>query len=165
VIEELQKEFDEVIAYFYNPNISPEEEYNHRLAEVKRYCDEKGVNLIEGVYEHDHWLEHVKGLENEPEKGSRCEKCFTLRLSEAAQKAGELGCTHFATTLTMGRQKPVAMINKIAKEVALIYGVEFVDRVWRQAGGQEAGVKISAEHDFHRQDYCGCEFSIRKMGD
>ncbi len=161
IIQELKKQFEEVIAYFYNPNIFPEEEYEHRYGEVKRYCDLQKVELIKGVYEHDHWQEHIKGLELEPEKGKRCEKCFTLRLSEVAQKAFEVGCSHFATTLTMGRQKPASMINEIGHEVGQVYGVEFIDRVWRQGGGQELGKQISDECQFHRQDYCGCEYSIR----
>ncbi len=162
VISELTKHGHEVAVYFYNPNIFPEDEYQLRLQEVRRYTDELGIKLIQGKYAHDEWLDLVKGLENEPEKGSRCQKCFMHRLAEVAQKAHELGFEAFASTLTISPHKPAEMINQIGHELADFYGLQFIDNIWRKNEGYKKSCKISEEHHFHRQDYCGCEFSIRK---
>lgn len=162
VIKELQESGHEVIVYFYNPNIFPEDEYNLRLEEVKRYTDKLGVQLIKGKYEHDEWSEFVKGLEQEPEGGARCEKCFQKRLGEVAQRAQEEGCDAYASTLTISPHKNAEMVNRIGHEFADFYGLQFIDNIWRKNEGYKKSCDISREEDFHRQDYCGCEFSIRE---
>ena len=118
------------------------------------------MDLIKGKYEHDEWLEFVKGLENEPERGARCEKCFQKRLSEVAQKASEEGFDAYASTLTISPHKPAEMVNNIGKEFVDFYGIEFIDSIWRKNDGFKKSCKISDEEHFHRQDYCGCEFSL-----
>jgi len=161
VIEELQKDGHKVTVYFYNPNIFPEEEYNLRLDEMKKYCEKYSVDLIVGKYEHDEWLEFIKGLENEPEKGKRCEKCFQKRLAEVAQKANEESFEAYASTLTISPHKPAEMINKIGHEFAEFYSLKYIDTIWRKNDGFRKSCKLSEDEDFHRQNYCGCEFSIR----
>ena len=159
VLSELKREGHQVSVYFYNPNIWPEDEYNLRLTEVRRYTDELGIKLIEGKHAHAEWLEVVKGLENEPEKGERCRKCFMHRLGEVAQRAMEDGFDAFASTLTISPHKPAEMINQIGQELAEFYNLKFIDNIWRKNEGYKKSCVISKEHDFHRQDYCGCEFS------
>ena len=161
VVEELRKQGYDVTVYFFNPNISPEEEYNLRLQEMQRFCDENNVGLIIGKYNHDEWLSAVKGFEQEKEGGSRCEKCFMHRLGEGAQKAMEDGFEIFATTLTMSPYKPVEMINRIGRELADFYGIKFLDTVWRENDGYKKACELSKKYDFHRQNYCGCEFSAK----
>lgn len=161
VVQELKKSGHNVTIYFYNPNIAPEDEYKLRLAEMERYAKKTGTPLIIGKYEHDEWLEFIKGLENEPEKGKRCEKCFQKRLSEVAQRASEDGFDAYASTLTISPHKDAELVNKIGHEFADFYGLKFIDTVWRKNEGYKKSCDISKEEDFHRQDYCGCEFSIR----
>jgi epoxyqueuosine reductase len=162
VIKELQEGGHKVIVYYYNPNVFPEDEYKLRMNEVERYTKEMGVKLIKGKYEHDEWLEFVKGLETEPEKGKRCEKCFQKRLGEAAQRASEEGCEAYTSTLTISPHKPAEMVNRIGQEFADFYGLQYIDTIWRKNDGYKKSCEICEKHDFHRQDYCGCEFSIRK---
>jgi len=162
VVNALREDGHEVSVYFYNPNISPEDEYNLRLAEMKRYCAKTKTPLIVGKYEHDEWLLIVKGLESEPEGGKRCEKCFQKRLAEVAQKAQEENFEAFATTLTISPHKNAEVINKIGHELADFYGLKFIDTVWRKNEGYKKSCQISTEEGFHRQNYCGCEFSIRE---
>ncbi len=162
VIKELQNMGYEVTAFFYNPNIFPQEEYDLRLQEVKRFCAKEKVKLIIGEYRHEDWREHVKGLELEPEKGKRCEVCFNLRLSEAAQVAQENSYDAMASTLTISPHKDAVLINKIGHEMADLYGLTFIDRVWRKENGFKKSCDLAEQEKFHRQDYCGCEFSIRK---
>jgi epoxyqueuosine reductase len=161
VINELKRAGHDVSVYFYNPNIFPEDEYELRLKEVERYCNKLGVELIEGKYEHDEWLDFIKGLENEPERGARCEKCFQKRLSEVAQRASEEGFDAIASTLTISPHKPAEMVNNIGHEFADFYNLKFIDNIWRKNEGFKKSCKISEEEDFHRQDYCGCEYSRR----
>jgi len=161
VVNELLKEGYDVTVYFFNPNIFPQEEYQGRFEEMKRFCEDKNVKLIEGKYVRDEWLLSVKGFENAPEGGSRCEKCFMHRLGEAAQKAMEENCEYFATTLTVSPHKPVEMINKIGHELADFYNLKFIDTIWRKNEGYKKACELSEQYGFHRQDYCGCEFSQR----
>ena len=162
VIRELKEQGFEVVVYYYNPNIWPEDEYKLRLKEIEKYCQKENVELIVGKYEHEDWLDFVRGFENEPEKGKRCEKCFQKRLGEVAQKASEMGFDAYASTLTISPHKPAEIINKIGQAFAEFYGLEFVDKIWRKNEGYKKSCEISHEEGFHRQDYCGCEFSLRK---
>ena len=161
VIQELQKDGHEVSVYFFNPNIYPEEEYLVRFEEMKKYCKKNKVQLIVNQYDHDEWLDRVKGHETDKEGGERCKLCFMYRLSEVAQKAMEEGFESFATTLTISPHKNAEIINQIGHELADFYNLRFIDTVWRKNEGFKKSCKISEEEGFHRQDYCGCEYSIR----
>ena len=162
MIKELQNMGYEVTVFFYNPNIFPEDEYNLRLNEAERFCAKEGVKLKVGEYDYEAWKENIKGHENAPEKGSRCEICITLRLQETAQVASEDGFEAMASTLTISPHKSVDMVNSIGHEMADIYGVEFIDKVWRKDEGFKKSCELAEDEGFHRQDYCGCEFSIRE---
>ncbi|HMB26348.1 MAG TPA: epoxyqueuosine reductase QueH [Patescibacteria group bacterium] len=161
IIKELQKMGHEICVYFYNPNIFPKEEYDLRFNELKRYTEDLQIPLIEGRYDHKDWLEKVKGLENEPEGGRRCYQCFLHNLGEVAQKAYEEGFKALATTLTISPHKPVEMINSIGQKSADFYGLKFIDQVWRKNNGYKNSCDLSRKYNFHRQNYCGCEFSIK----
>lgn len=161
VVKILKEQGHNLLVYFYNPNIMPTDEYELRLAEMKRFCNKINVPIIVGKNEHEEWLTSVAGFETAPEGGERCEKCFMKRLSEAAQKAQEESCDAFATTLTMSPRKNVKLINKIGQELANFYGLKFIDEVWRDNEGYKKACALSKEEGFHRQNYCGCEFSIR----
>jgi predicted adenine nucleotide alpha hydrolase (AANH) superfamily ATPase len=160
VVNELLDKGYDVTVYFYNSNIIPEEEYELRLQEMQRFCAEKKVPLIVAKYNHEDWLTSVAGFEKEPEGGARCEKCFMHRLGEVAQKAMEDGFEIFATTLTVSPHKPVEMINKIGHEFADFYNIKFLDTIWRENDGYKKACQLSKEYGFHRQNYCGCEFSV-----
>ena len=104
VINQLLDKF-EVTVYFFNPNIFPEEEYLQRLSEVKEFCRRQKILYYEENYQPRKWLTFVKGYEQEPEKGFRCDLCFLFRLGKTAEFAKANDFDWFATTLTMGRQK------------------------------------------------------------
>jgi len=161
VAKKLFDEGNDVSVYYYNPNIFPKEEYDLRLSEMKRFCEKYKIPFIVGDADHELWRQSVAGYEKEPERGKRCEICFAHRLAEAAQKGSELGVDALATTLTMSPLKSAETINRIGHEVAALYGLEFIDRVWREQNGGKEAVKLAKEENFHRQNYCGCEFSIR----
>lgn len=161
VIESLKDEFD-ISVFFYNPNIYPAQEYEKRLSAIKKFCDDKKVHLIEGNYNHEGWLNMVKGLENEPEGGERCVSCFELRLCVAADFASENGFDIFTTTLSVSPHKNFKSISQIGKELEKECGIRFLDRDFKKDDGFKRSIELSKEHSLYRQDYCGCEFALKK---
>ncbi|MBO7130290.1 MAG: epoxyqueuosine reductase QueH [Prevotella sp.] len=146
--------------FYYNPNIFPREEYEIRKNESKRHAEGLGLTWIDGDYNHEQWRQDVCGLEGEPERGKRCEQCFVLRLTMAAQKAKELGLQYFTTTLASSRWKSLEQINQaghLAEQT--VEGTTFWDQNWRKGGLQERRNQLLKEFNFYNQQYCGCEFS------
>jgi predicted adenine nucleotide alpha hydrolase (AANH) superfamily ATPase len=160
VIRRLADDF-EVVGFFYNPNIHPEEEYNKRLMEVQRISALWRVLVDTGPYDHERFLGVTRGLEGEPEGGTRCNACYRLRLEEAARRAADNGCTHLATTLTIAPMKKAAVINPIGREAAARYGLVFVEQDWKKRDGFKHSIEIAKDLGLYRQNYCGCEFSLR----
>jgi predicted adenine nucleotide alpha hydrolase (AANH) superfamily ATPase len=150
--------------FYYNPNIYPREEYEIRKNESKRHAESLGIRWIDGDYNHEQWRQGVCGLEGEPERGRRCQQCFTLRLTVAARKAQELGIPYFATTLASSRWKSLEQIERAGHQVEqAVEGVTFWAQNWRKGGLQERRNQLLKEFDFYNQQYCGCEFSIRPI--
>ena len=148
--------------FYFNPNIWPLEEYEIRKEESKRHAESLSVRWIDGDYDHAEWLRGVCGLEGEPERGRRCEQCFTLRLTEAARMAHELGIPTFATTLASSRWKNLEQINRAGQAAELaVPGTTFWARNWRKGGLQERRNQLLREFGFYNQQYCGCEVSQR----
>jgi hypothetical protein len=156
VIRRLKVQY-EVVGYYYNPNIHPEEEYNKRLMEVQRLSALWRVLVDAGPYEHGRFLEAVR--EREREGGTRCERCYRLRLEQAAAAAQANGCTHFATTLTIAPMKKAAVINPVGQTAAQAHGLIFVAEDWKKNDGFRHSVELARELGLYRQNYCGCEFS------
>ena len=152
----------EITSFFYNPNIHPEQEYQQRRDELKGYARQSGVEVVESQYDVDRWFELVKGLENEPERGKRCEVCFRMRLEQTARFAQENGFDCFTTTLTISPHKNAKQINKIGAELADLYGVKFLAADFKKKDGYKRSVELSKQYNFYRQNYCGCVFSRRK---
>ena len=164
--------------FYYNPNIYPREEYEIRKNESKRHAESLGLTWIDGDYDHEQWRQDVCGLEDEPERGRRCEQCFVLRLTVAARKAQELGLQYFTTTLASSRWKDLEQINRagllaeqtvnaqrpiVNCQLSIINcQVSFWAQNWRKGGLYERRNQLLKEFDFYNQQYCGCEFSQRK---
>ena len=158
VIEVLRNDYDLTI-YYYNPNIDTDEEFNHRLAEQKRYCALAGIKVIEDGYNPDDFLSKVKGLENEKEGGARCPVCFKIRLLKTAQKAKELGFDSFGTTLTVSPHKDATIINAIGKSIESDEDIEFIEGNYKKQDGYKKSVELSKKYNLYRQNYCGCKFA------
>ena len=150
-----------VVVYFYNPNIYPEDEYKKRLEAERTLCAHFGCELIEGKYEPEVYYEYVKGFENEPEKGARCEKCFELRLENAAQKATELGIDEFTTSIVISPHKNFDKISKIGEMIANKYNLKYTSINFRKNDGFLKTNQISKSLNLYRQNYCGCKFALR----
>ena len=162
VLEYLSDYF-EITVFYYNPNISPEEEYEKRVAEQKHLIQELPVrhpiHLVVGNYEPERFYALSKGLETVPEGGERCFRCYRLRLEETARMAEEGGYDYFATTLTISPLKNAQKLNEIGEELSGIYKVEHLPSDFKKKNGYKRSVELSAEYGLYRQNYCGCVFS------
>lgn len=145
--------------FFSNSNIVPKEEYDLRRQEITRYAESMGLTVIDDDYDHEEWLQHVKGLENEPERGSRCMECFKFRLRRAALYAAGHGYDALATTLASSRWKSLEQVNAAGGWACEGLPVTFWAGNWRKGGLQPRRNEIIREQNFYNQNFCGCEFS------
>ncbi len=162
IIECLLKHGITPIIYYSNPNIFPEEEYLIRKNECTRYAQSLGLDIIDDDYDHAAWLQHIKGLEDQPERGGRCLQCFKLRLRCTARYAHENGIKVITTTLASSRWKSLEQINEAGHYAVQPYSdVAWWEQNWRKGGLSERRIAIIKEYNFYNQQYCGCEFSMR----
>jgi predicted adenine nucleotide alpha hydrolase (AANH) superfamily ATPase len=153
----LIREGREVLGFFYNPNIYPEEEYRLRLDNARKVGGELGFRLREGPYEPEVWTERVRTLENEPEGGRRCPVCFKMRLERTYQFMLEEGCEAFTTTLTMGSNKPAGTMGKIGQEIG---GGRYLESDFKKKEGFKRAGELARQWGLYRQHYCGCKYSF-----
>jgi predicted adenine nucleotide alpha hydrolase (AANH) superfamily ATPase len=161
-LEKLQHDYpqEKLIGFFYDPNIHPFSEYQLRLLDVKRSCKKLGIELLEGEYDFEAWIEAVRGLENEPEKGKRCEVCFDKRFEVSANKALELGEKSITTTLLVSPLKSQEQLKRSGDIFFKKYGVEFIAYDYRTNGGTQEQSRVTKEEQLYRQDYCGCIYGL-----
>jgi len=161
-LQKLREDFpnERLVGFFYDPNIHPYSEYRLRLLDVQRSCDRLGIELIEGEYDFETWMKAVKGYENEPEKGVRCEICFDRRFEVSAKKAREIGEKSMTTTLLVSPKKSQEQIKRTGERFAKDFGVEFVYVDYRSKGGTQLQQQIGKAEKLYRQDYCGCLFGL-----
>ena len=162
VLEYLSQFFNITVLY-YNPNISPKDEYLYRLQEEKRLISEmkfkNPVKILDCDYNADEFFAVAKGLEKEPEGGKRCEKCFDLRLDFTAKTAKENKFDYFATTLTISPLKNANLINQIGESLAEKYNVKYLSSDFKKKEGYKRSITLSKEYNLYRQNYCGCIYS------
>lgn len=152
----------ETTVFFYNPNIHPIEEYEIRKRENKRFCDQLGFEFVDVDYDKENWFKRIKGLEDEPERGDRCTKCFDMRFERSALYAHENDFPLFATTLGISRWKDLDQVNDSGLRAAKPYkNLIFWDVNWRKKGGSSRMIEISKREEFYQQEYCGCVYSLR----
>lgn len=178
IIEAMMQNGITPVIYYCNPNIYPHQEYEIRKNECTRYAESLGLEIIDADYDHDNWLEAVKGFEAEPERGGRCLKCFKLRLLRTAEYAMQHGIKVITTTLASSRWKSLDQINEAGRWAveelerrnsrlgveteSVLFPPIWWEQNWRKGGLQERRLQIIKEYDFYNQLYCGCEFSMRK---
>ena len=165
VLEKLQEIF-EITVFFYNPNISESLEYTKRVEEQKRLIEAFNhknplcpIKIIEGNYEPLEFYEIAKGLENCPEGGERCFKCFALRLEKTALLAKKESFDFFTTTLTISPLKNADKLNEIGESMAAKYETVFLPSDFKKKEGYKRSIELSKEYDLYRQNFCGCAFS------
>lgn len=162
VLERLSRFFS-ITLLFYNPNISPAEEYKRREKELRRLvCTmplQNPVSFAACDYRPEAFSAAAKGIETLPEGGARCLCCYRLRLEEAAKKAAELDSDYFTTTLSISPMKKSSVLNALGEEIGANYGVRHLPCDFKKRGGYQRSIVLSKEYGLYRQDYCGCAFS------
>lgn len=162
VLEYLHTYFD-ITLHFYNPNISPETEYNYRAEELKRLVAELGltdkIKFIFEDYDPAPFYDISKGLEDLPEGGERCFKCYNLRLRKSAEAANEKGFDYFTTTMSISPHKNADKLNEIGGELADKYNVNYLHSDFKKKNGYKRSCELSEQFNLYRQDYCGCIYS------
>ena len=165
VLEYLTQHFD-ITLFFCNPNITDRDEYLRRLGELYKLCELapfcRGVDIVEDTLPTSSFFEAAAGTELEPEGGSRCSRCFSLRLNRTAGYAKAHRFPIFATTLTVSPHKNAALINALGAEEASAAGVEYLPSDFKKRGGYQRSIVLCREYDIYRQQYCGCVFSMPK---
>ena len=159
VLEYLSQHFD-ITLFYYNPNIYPAAEYEHRLREQLRLCELLNIKMHPCIYDPERYFDAVKGLEDEPEGGARCTKCFALRLDYTASLAKQLGFPLLTTTLTISPHKNAPLINAIGEQTAEKYGITWLPGDFKKKNGYLRSIQLCKQYDIYRQNYCGCKFSI-----
>lgn len=159
---EILKEDYEPIVFFSNSNIYPQDEYERRKQELINYCNKMDYSYILDEYTPNKWQTFITGLENEKEKGLRCNKCFEFRLEQTAKKAIELGIKTITTTLTVSPHKISKNIFLVGQTISEKYNINFLEKDFKKQNGFLNTMKLAKENDFYRQQYCGCKYSIRK---
>jgi predicted adenine nucleotide alpha hydrolase (AANH) superfamily ATPase len=154
--------FKNIMFFEFNPNIFPSEEHDRRTKDIRKLCSLKEVPFHTAPCDHETWLKKVSSLKDEPEGGQRCSLCYRIRLEETAKKAAEIGVPFFACTLSISPHKDTRKINSIAEEIAGKCGVLFFPEDFKKKDGFKRSLQLSRELEFYRQNYCGCEFSMRK---
>jgi len=155
--------FFKITIYYYNPNISPKEEFIKRLEEQKNLLLkmplENKVNCIEGIYDLQSFINLSKGLENLPEGGERCYKCYNIRLEKTAALAKEKNFDYFTTTLSVSPYKNAEKLNEIGSALSKKYGVNYLYSDFKKKNGYKRSIELSKIYNLYRQNYCGCIFS------
>lgn len=165
VLEYLSRYF-RITVFYYNPNIYPESEYAKRTKEQQKLIRdmkfEHPVSYQEGRYERKEFFEIARGLEEAREGGARCMKCYALRLEETARAAKAGGFDYFTTTLSISPMKNAQKLNEIGIRTGDEYGVKYLVSDFKKKNGYKRSTELSKEYGLYRQDYCGCEFSLRE---
>ena len=167
VLEYLSR-FFEITCLFYNPNISPADEYEKRAEELRRLISEQPhenpVSIIVEKYNPQDFFAAIKGYEHIKEGGERCFRCYRLRLEMAAKYAKEYNFDYFCSTLSISPLKNARKLNDIGEELSDIYKISHLPNDFKKKGGYKRSIELSAEYDLYRQNYCGCVFSKNERG-
>jgi len=163
MVEEMQaSSVNEVVVFFYNPNIHPRKEYEIRKEENKEYCKRIGVEFVDVDYDVENWYERMKGLEYDPERGKRCTECFDMRMERTALYAHEYGFQAIATTNSTSRWKDERQVDESGFRAADKYdGIKYWRYEWQSDEMTLRKYQISANERFYKQEYCGCSYSLR----
>ncbi|MBS7238636.1 MAG: epoxyqueuosine reductase QueH [Acetatifactor sp.] len=163
---EYLKQYFQITVFYYNPNISEQQEYRKRVEEQKRLIAAfnalgRGypIRILEGDYEPERFFEIAKGYEDCREGGERCFRCFELRLRETARQAAAGDYDYFCTTLTISPLKNAVKLNEIGEALAGEYQIPWLPSDFKKKNGYKRSVELSAEYELYRQNFCGCGFS------
>ncbi len=158
-------DFFSVTVFYFNPNITPIEEYEKRKKEQIRLINELNLNgktkieILDADYVPKQFFEIAKGLEDCPERGERCLKCYELRMRKTAQVGKEKNFDYFATTLTLSPLKNSKDINQIGRKIESEEKIKYLVSDFKKEDGNKRSIELSGKYNLYRQNYCGCVYS------
>lgn len=171
VLKKLSPYFN-ITIFYYNPNISPQKEYEKRKQEeinfinklnrTKEFNNICEIKFLDCDYNNKIFFSSVKGLEDEPEGGKRCKVCYKLRLEETAKIAKQNNFEYFSTTLSVSPYKNSQLLNEIGKFLSEEYNIKYLFSDFKKENGYKTSIELSKSHGLYRQDYCGCVFSLKE---
>lgn len=165
ILELLSEQYD-ITVFFYNPNITEKDEYEKRYGELIRFIEEApfaiNVVAVDGGYDSEAFFGMSKGMEELPERGARCYKCYEMRIEEAAKYAAEKGFHLFTTSLSISPHKNASWINEIGARCQEKYRIDYMYSDFKKKNGYARSIQLSKEYNLYRQDYCGCIYSKRE---
>lgn len=165
VLEYLSKYF-EITLFFYNPNITDEDEFNKRKEELirlnKEIAPQNAIDIIVGEYEPDKFMSMAKGLEDLPEGSNRCFKCYEMRLRKTAELARDKQFDYFCTTLSISPYKNADKLNSIGELLSQEYNIPYLYSDFKKNNGYKKSIELSKKYHLYRQNYCGCIFSKKQ---
>ena len=168
VLEYLSEYFN-ITIYYYNPNINTYEEFKKRADEQRRLINEmkfkNKVDCIIAVYNNSEFEDAIRGLKDEPEGGSRCFKCYRLRLEQACKYALEHDFDYFTTSLSISPYKNSAKLNEIGADLEQQYNIKYLYADFKKKDGYKRSIELSKVYNLYRQDYCGCIYSKKSRED
>lgn len=174
VLKKLSPYFN-ITIFYYNPNISPQQEYEKRkfeeinfikkLNKTKEFGNSFEIKFLDCDYDNSTFFNAVKGLENELEGGKRCKVCYKLRLEETAKKAKLNNFDYFSTTLSVSPYKNSQVLNEIGKSLSEEYNIKYLFSDFKKENGYKTSIELSKENNLYRQDYCGCIFSLKERNE
>ncbi len=152
-----------VTVLYYNPNIEPFSEYEKRKEEQKRFIksfpSKNQISFLDCDYENEKFKIIAKGLENIPEGGKRCHKCYTLRIEKTAILAKENNFDYFCTTLSVSPFKNSRVLNEIGNMLEKKYDIKYLYSDFKKEDGYKKSIEYSKKYNLYRQNYCGCIYS------
>ena len=151
------KDYFDITILYYNPNIEPIEEYNKRKNEQIKLCNLFNINVMDCDYDNDIFHDVVKGLEDVPEGGARCFKCYELRMRKTAELSKDYD--YFGTTLTISPLKNSKKINEIGIMLESEYNTKYLLSDFKKKEGYKKSIILSKEYNLYRQNFCGCIYS------
>ena len=161
----------DIILYFFNPNIHPLSEYELRRDTQRRFIEEfnrttgSSIVFMEGEYVPELFFKRTEALKDEPEGGKRCWVCYRIRMEHAAERARELGCDYFASTLTVSPMKNSNKVNEFGLEIQQTAGIYYLPSDFKKTGGYQRSIQLSKSYELYRQSYCGCIYSKRVVSE
>ena len=168
VLEYLSEYFN-ITIYYYNPNISPYEEFQKRAEEQIKLINEMNfknpVKCIIAKYDNVEFEEAIHGLEEEKEGGSRCFKCYRLRLEHTCKYALEHNYEYFTTTLSISPYKNSTKLNEMGAYLEQEYNIKYLYADFKKKNGYKRSIELSKIYNLYRQDYCGCIYSKKSRED
>lgn len=163
---EYLSDYFKISVLYYNPNISPREEYEKRKAEQIRLIQsmpvKNDVNFADCDYDCNEFFKIAKGYEDCREGGERCFRCYEQRLRRTAQEAQKGGYDYFCTTLSISPLKSAQKINEIGERLSEEYGVLWLPSDFKKREGYKRSIELSKEYNLYRQNFCGCVYSRRE---